>query len=382
MRILYILICFLVSNAAFAQSKWEYGVHFQFNNSLVKPVAADTFNARPGYGAGFLLEYKFKSLSLQFLPSFTHISYENGISNRIHVTDAADVAWNAVLPIDKNKQTFLILGALSSYTFGYTERNFLGQSLNPLNTTLDNNRFEMGVHLGLGLDLNPGARLTASYMDYLSGKQHSSRITHRIDYFQIGLQVRVNELSSSDRVQDKHNKEKQEIRTAKKQIEQLHQEGNGILVFVINKKAIQTVNYLKNQSKEEMKAAQDTNLMRLEKAIRQFYTFGDFVITTDSAFNPQSRNITTMVGEERIQYKIPSDKTIFYARIDELFLEENNNLKWGIFVFDEYMQMLKKPFPMYIPYRDNDKEFAYTDSMIQEFNTSLKTFYQSRDSQL
>ena len=382
MRVAYLFLCLSISGFAFSQNKWEYGVHLHFNNSIVKPVAADTFNARVGYGIGLMLEYKLEPLSIQVIPSYADIAYENGITNRISNTNAADVALNAIIPIDKNKQTFFILGAMTSYTFGYSERDFFGQSLSPLNTTLNNNRFEMGVNAGFGLDLNPGARLTINYMDYLRGKQHSGRITHRIDYFQLGLQLRINELSSSDRILDKQNKEKSAIKTGKKQIEQLHQDGNGVLVFVINTKALQTSNIFKNKTKEEMQATQDSNFRKLEKAIRDLYSFGDFVITTDSSFNPQSRNIITTYGDERIAYKVPSDKTIFYARIDELFLENNNQLKWGIFVFDEYMQMLKKPFPMFTPYRDNDKEFTYTEDMIKEFNTSLKSYYLARNSQL
>ena len=81
MRVTLFSIFTLVSITVFGQSKWEYGLNLNFNTSFVKPISSDTLTNKAGFGAGLMLERKFKKFNLQYNQSYTQTRYFNDFAN-------------------------------------------------------------------------------------------------------------------------------------------------------------------------------------------------------------------------------------------------------------------------------------------------------------
>lgn len=372
MRIAFVVTAIIVSGLAQAQSKWEYGINVHFNSSFVKPVSSDTFTNKPGFGGGLMLERKFNSFSLQLNPSYSQTRYEHDFQNFTSISNALDISLLALQPMDSKRQTFFSYGFISSYNFIYEERHLSTQKQPIKNTLIQKRPWDFGYQLGVGLDLNPGARLTIHYMDFLNGKQHAGRITGQIDYLQLGIQVRFLELLSSERVTAKYEAEQQALATATQQVADLSNSGDGVLVFVIGTTESQKT--FDTRTTEQKEFLRTQKLLNIQQAIRAHYTFGDYVITTDSLLAEGS----ILVGDSTESFDA-SQKTIYYAKIDQMFLDINGQQKQGIFVFDKDMNRLAHPFPYFTPYRQLDQQFSEVDAMIKSFNQSLNNFTTTAD---
>lgn len=354
------------------QKKWEYGIHPQFIDGLIKPVSSDTFTNKASFGLGLLLERRFNSFDVQFMPAFVQTRYSNDVLNHIGTTNALDLNLAMVHSIDKGKQAHIYYGPVIGFTLQHIEQDLSGKTLR----TGINNRFvtsnpvDYGFQLGLGLDLNAGTRLTVGYTDFFRGKQESGAITGRIDYLQIGIQLRFRELTSSQRLSKKHLAQEAQIKRGTDQATLLKKGNNGVLVFVLPpiKKDYAGP---ETPAKDSMsKLRQQENRKLLASAIQRYYTHGEYVITTDSLMSSTQGNIPAYNSKE--VYNLDDSKTLFYARIDELFINANGNLKWGIFVFDSEMNILQEPFPYFTNYRNLDKQFEAATNMINEFNAALR----------
>lgn len=369
MRIVYVFLSLILFSVAQGQTKWEYGINLNFNSAFIKPISSDTFTNKPGFGAGLMIERQFQTLTLQFSPSFSQTSYNHDFDNYSSISNALDMSLLVLQPLDKNKQTFLSYGFVTSYNFIYEERYLSTQKAPIRNTLIKTNPFDFGLQLGIGLDLNPGARLTINYMDFINGKQRSGSITGQIDYLQFGVQIRFVDLINSDQTNSKHLAEQARINAANQQVKDLAKDGNGLMVFVIGTTEFKKADVLNSKSPEQIENERQLKLKNIYKAINQHYTYGSYVITTDSLLqlNTSTINVLTLDGTKQIT----TIENIYYAKIDEMFLETNSQLKWGIFVFDDQMNRLQEPFPYYTPYRQFDKDFSEVETMIKTFNQSL-----------
>lgn len=359
-------------------AKWEYGIHTQFINGMIKPVAADTFTNKAGFGGSLFLERKFETWRLRCSPGFVQSRYFNDFENRTYITNALDLSIQMSHPIDQSGQTFFHYGPIVGYTLQHQEKNLDGTNVKTgiHNKLVTKSPFDAGIKLGLGLDLNPGVRLTANYIDFFNGRQRSGKITGRIDYLQVGVQIRMKELLASDHINDKLEAIQKEVDYANQSVRALHKDGGGVLVFVVNTDRTPLLTH--NTARDSIdRIVFEENQQALIKAIRQRYTFGEYKITFDSII--EQRNGTgpiTVITEEGMSTFTPLEsQKVFYARIDELFLENNGNLKWGIFVFNDEMELMKEPFPYFTPYQNLDKDFESAEKMVAEFNASLKLSY-------
>ena len=355
--------------------KWEYGIDVRFVSGIVKPISADTFTNKPGFGAGLFLERSFNSWALRFSPEFTQIRYGNDFENRNFITNSLDASLLISQALDSGRQAFIEYGPVFGYALQHFERNLDGSDVKSgfQNQLIRDEPFEIGLRLGIGMNLNPGVRLTTSYTDFFNGKQRPGSITGRIDYLQVGVQIRMRELLNSERLNEKIEAQLNLIETAHNAVKSLEKGSDGVLVFVLNTDRDPLI------SKSKIKDSIDQVLFKknqeaLIQAIERRYNFGPYVITYDSVIEHRSSNSAGFhtVTSEGSSVFDPDEKTLFYARIDELFIEENGNLKWGIFVFDEFMELLPEPFPYFTPYQNLDQDFSSTESMISSFNVSLK----------
>ena len=382
MRLILSLLVSLSFFGAFAQeaeqvSKWEFGVQLDFNSGFVKPGSADTFTNKAGFGAGLFLERKFDNLAVQVMPSFAQTRYSNDPLNLTAITNSLDLNINICQPIDQRKQTFLFGGPVVGYAFQHNEINIDGsraKASDIRNRMIRNEPLDYGVKLGFAMDLKQGSRLTVSYTDFFRGRQYSGDITGRIDYFQFGVQFRINELSSSEATNNKFEREKKRIRAARNQAIDLQEGNSGLMVFVLPKIKKDYIGPYTPEKEAESRERQLGTREALIQAINSIYTHGDYVITLDSLFDVnRSNRLKLLVNDEIVSYDAPSDTRLYFARIDELFIEDNGNLKWGIFTFDQYMTPLEEPFPFFIPYRHLDKDFESAGTMISELNSRLQT---------
>lgn len=379
MRIFLSSLFLLLSLTVLGQSKWEYGLNLNFNTSFVKGVSSDTFTNKAGFGAGLMLERKFNKFSLQFNPSYTQTRYNHDFANFTSISNAFDASLLAVHPIDASGQTVVNYGVITTYNLLYDEHYLSGLNPDIRNTDILANPFNMGIQFGVGLDLNPGARLTVNYMDFLNGKQHPGKIVGQIDYLQFGIQIRFNELLNSKSVNNKYDAAQAQIERANQNVEDLKHGGNGLLVFVIRTAETKKVGLFDSKSPEERDSLRKVRLFNIKEAIRTNYQFGSYVITTDSLLEPRSETLMILTEDSVEKFNTASKNTLYYAKIDELFLEHNGQVKWGIFVFDSGMNLLEEPFPYFTPYRQFDQIFETSETMIQSFNLRLKQYSVTAD---
>lgn len=373
MRAQLSVLFILFSTLVFGQSKWEYGLNFNFNTSFIKPISSDTLTNKAGFGAGLMLERKFEKFSLQFNQAYTQTRFFDDFSNYTGISNAIDASLLVLHPLDAGRQTFLNYGIITTFNFQYDER-YLSVFKQPIrNTQIQDNPFDYGIQLGVGLDLNPGTRLTINYMDFLSGKQTSSGVEGQIDYLQFGIQVRFNELLNSERIKNKNKDLVDAATIANKQVQALGTDGNGLLVFVIGTNDSKKASLFNNKSTQEKDALRIEKLNNIWNAIHTNYNFGSFVVTTDSLLSTESDNIRILTDDGTETFNT-SEYEVYYAKIDELFLSENGQVKWGIFVFDSEMNRLNDPFPYFTPYRQLDQKFETSGTMIQSFNLRLKQY--------
>jgi hypothetical protein len=367
------LVLFMVFSNTYAQEsntyKWEYGLHLHIDNSIIKPVATDTFTNKTGAGFGLLLERKFGNARVQASPNLTWTRYADDFENRNSSCFSGDLAVKASFPMDKARQTFFEIGPMFGYTLDYFEASALdgkrfSENRNQLITGLP---FDYGAQIGVGLDLNPGTRLTLSYIDYFNGGQKASRINGRIDYVQFGIQLRINELSNSAATKEKITKARAAIDSASVHAHRLSKTGDGTMVFIIatDKKSYFELNEQNNNSEEILKG--------VIESIYNNYTHGYFVVTLDTMIdgpNDQSFQVFEKDGSLRTYDKVNS--VHYYGKIDELFLSQSGNAKWGLFIFDYNMNLLEEPFPFYTAYPELDTRFRSTSYMIRSFSEKVK----------
>ncbi len=349
--------------------KWEYGLHLHVDNSIVKPIAADTFTNKTGAGFGLLLERKFNRFGLQASPNLTWTRYADDFENRNASCFSGDFSVKLSLPLDKAQQTFFEFGPTIGYTLDYYE-------LNPLDGTRykeNHNRLitglpiDYGVQLGVGLDLNPGTRLTLSYIDYLNGSQKPTRINGRIDYVQFGLQLRINELSNSVAVKERVSEDLAAIDSAKTHAHRLSKTGDGTMVFIIgtDKKTY----YDFNQDNEDF----EQTLRGVVESIYNNYTHGYFVVTLDTMIDgPNDQSFQVFGKDGTLRTYERGNSMHYFGKIDELFLSQSGNIKWGLFIFDYNMNILEAPFPFYTTYPELDTRFRSTGYMIRSFSERVK----------
>ena len=378
MRVTLFSIFTLVSITVFGQSKWEYGLNLNFNTSFVKPISSDTLTNKAGFGAGLMLERKFKKFNLQYNQSYTQTRYFNDFANYTAVSNAVDASLLVLHPLDASRQTFIQYGVVTTLNFLFDERYISGFKFPLRNTQIESNPFDYGLQVGFGLDLNPGTRLTINYMDFFGGKQSSSGVQGQIDFLQFGVQIRFNELLNSDRISQKNNDLEASFLRAEQQVADLSAEGDGILVFVIGTSETSKVSLFNPKTPAEKEIMRAEKINNIWNSINSNYNFGSFVVTTDSLLNTNTENITVLTADGQSQYNT-AGKKVYYAKIDELFLSESGLVKWGVFVFDADMNRLVDPFPYFTPYRQLDQKFETADMMIKTFNLRLKQFGKTED---
>ena len=373
---LSIVILSLFGFAVGQNEKWDYGIQLHYNGGLIKPVAADTFNNKAGFGAGLFYERKFKHFGLQFTPNFVQTRYEHDTRNTTAITNSADIGLNALIPFDNTKQAHAIVGFVSSFTFLHSERFLTGGEIDrPVNQAIVNYPFDMGFRLGIGLDMSPGNRLSISYNDFLRGGQSSRFITGKIDYLQVGWQLRINEQQSNQDAIKKNEDQKASKNNAVRMANDVKEGNDGHMIFVLRTQEGSYYQLFKPLDEKKEAELKDEYMQNMISAIQQKYDHGSFVITTDTAYENWNGNFDSELeilksSSETEYVRINLDKSLV-ARIDQLFLDASSGPKWGVFVFDLNGNPMKEPFPFYTPYFELDTDFSSISGMIGNFNSRI-----------
>lgn len=332
------------------------------------------------------MERKFGRFSLQTSPTFSNVRYIQDFTNSIYVYNGIDWAVDVIVPIDAAKQTFLNAGVATSFIFSQYELQLDGTKVSGLSSTPIGNPTQgaVMVKIGLGLNLSEGVRFQFNYFENLDGKQESSTIKGKPDYFQFGVQLRLNELANSDRVNAKQVAEIERIEAAYGHTQNL--KDSATMVFVVNTRDAYNYPWADSSGKANAQTRAKEARQNYINAINRYYTFGSFVIISDTDLkdfvkeaNP-TVNITDTDGNV-IETQILSPNR-YYAKLDELFVAENGRLNWGIFVFDHNMDMVESPFPYFTRYRSADQSFTNSlavDLVVNELNSALEGMVVSGD---
>ena len=378
MRFVFLSLLTLISfGFAIGQDeKWDYGIQLHYNGGLIKPVAADTFNNKAGFGAGLFYERKFKRFGLQFAPNFVQTRYEHDTRNTTAITNSADIGLNALVPFDKTRQAHAIVGFISSFTFLHSERFLTGGELDrPVNQAIVNYPFDLGFRLGIGLDMSPGNRLSVSYYDFLRGGQSSRFITGKIDYIQVGWQLRINEQQSNQDAIKKNEAQKASKNKAIRMANNVKAGNDGHMIFVLRTQEGSYFQLFKPLDDEKEAELKEEYMQNMISAIQQKYDHGSFVITTDTAYENWNGDFNSdleiLKSTSETEYVSINLENSLVARIDQLFLDASSGPKWGVFVFDLEGNPMKEPFPFYTPYFELDTDFSSISGMISNFNSHI-----------
>ncbi|MBI1307258.1 MAG: outer membrane beta-barrel protein [Bacteroidetes bacterium] len=358
------VVVFQLANAQTTDSTkgWDYGINANFNVSFVKPKSADSLTNKAGFGAGLMLERHWNHSAVQFSPNYARTSYFNDNTLSTFVINSLDFSMDFLYTANPKSSIYFIGGLTPSYTFGKYE-NLLDGSKNSGLTGIalkNETKFDVALKIGLALELTKGCRFTASYYEFTGNKYSKDKITGRSDYFQFGLQLRFNDLSSNRSVVEEIVKNDSIMLAANEHIQNIR--NGATMVFVLPN--LKSLNKSVGKNQEEINEQREEIYSFIRQSINSFYTIGPFKIIKENELNSL---LKVNQGD--------SAKNLYVAKIGEFFFGSNSRTSWGIAVFDSDMNLLQDPFPYFTPYRNIDTIFKYESSvakMIQELNSSLR----------
>jgi Outer membrane protein beta-barrel domain len=349
--------------------KWDYGINADFNVALIKPAVSDSFTNKSGFGGGLFLEASKGNYGLQLSPSFAKTSYINDNSLATTQISSMDISIDFMYTANNETSVYFVGGITPAFSFAHTEKRLDGtKSSGLISKTVDGiNPFDVAAKLGVSLKLNDGIRFKANYYDFLNGTQKNGKINGRVDYVQVGFQIRFNELNNGAKAEAKRIHQEAAYEAVQFHIKALTE--TSTLIFVLPPRQN---GKLSERQKEQEEAIQ----LWTNSAIHLNYDAGKFAVIDNInlkiALDADSVNVYLADGSTKLQ---AMDSSFYVARIGEMFMDNNSKLSWGVTIYNAQMKALKYPFPSFITYRDIDSRFKNEASvvrMISELNSAIK----------
>jgi hypothetical protein len=366
-------MCLLLSISSFAQTPtWHYGIMPSFHIGVVKPVAQDSFSTRSAVGLSAFIEYKNASNGLSLGFGYNQNRIIEDRINLISIFHSLDMPLDYVKYLSEESKTAFLFGVIPSYNIA--RRSVLLDGSSPSGSGLIQEelpfRLDLGLKLGLSLEMSPGVRLQVNYLEYIKAQQTVDFVDAKGDLVQIGLQLRFNEM--------KHEK-LEEIRT----IEHIQNLKNAALIFVIPTEAKDLEKFTESKEREAIVAIKKERMKYMVQAIHAYYDYSNFYIIRDldvQSFKRGSRSIFLDTALNTYEVGAEAITDYYMAVVGESFAADNKQTRSGIFVYDRNGDILKAPFPYFTPYPPRD---AYMDQkvwvymMFNKFTTSLHTLERS-----
>ncbi|MCB0734957.1 MAG: PorT family protein [Flavobacteriales bacterium] len=349
-----VMLLLLLSTSQVIGQQWDYGLNANFNVSFIKPSVSDSLTNKSGFGGGIFLEYAKKNMALQLAPAYAYTSYINDNSLATTTIQSLDASLDFLYSPGTDRSIYFLAGITPGYTFSHIQKSLDGtktSGTSSMSVSLTD-QFDFAYKFGLSLPLNEGIRFNANYYEFQNGKQHNGRIDGRADYFQFGVQIRFKELSNSQPVTERIKSDSIALAVADYHLKQF--QSKAPIIFVLPALSNYSIRYFTNAQNDSVREIRRQEIASL---IDQRFADRPHRIIHSHELN--------QVMHQPNPFEEQTYTNWYYAQIGEFFLSDNENLKWGIFLSDKYMDRLKEPFEYYIPYRNIDTQFGNTSSVDQ-----------------
>jgi len=362
-------ICMFCSSNIWGQELvWEYGLNTNFNVSMIKPVATDSFGNKAGFGGGLFLEASKGNFSVQLSPSYAKTSFIHDKTLTTYHINSLDISTDLIYTPTPASDVFFVAGVCPAFSLSYIAKSLDGSKATGSTQTIleDLPTFELGAKIGISLKLNDGIRFNSNYYEFFNGSLKDGLVKGRADYIQFGLGIRFNEYINGEKSETK--RIRLEAESAAKDFHLNALRTSSTLVFVLPNSAA-------GNSSEKIKEQEEITRNWLISAIYNNYHAGAFQIISgeDLGAALKGDSISVFAQDSTTDF-VTLPPSYYVARIGEFFIDNNSKLSWGIMMYNAQMNALKYPFPSYIPYRNIDNAFKNEASivrMISELNASL-----------
>jgi|GEM_PF-3840093 len=366
----------LVFNSTLAQNtfwaKPDYGLTFDLNLPIIKPVSKDTLSMKSAVGASVFFEFgNSENLRLQTSLGFDRVVYNHNELLSTITNNSVNMGFTGFYQPGFMDGTKFFFGIEPSYTL--TEVDAYDVNQVPVIRKSDelDNPFDIGFRVGMSLILRPHIALNLSYKEMYYGKPQVNRYKGVPDQFEVGLQFKFNRISSrtqlSNRIVAKH--------------EVSRMKDSSYLIFILNSHAAELRALTDEGDRKDLLEKIEEEQSNQIAAIKENYKFSNYIICKETEL-PKiltgNFNINILGQSAGLQSSILGTVEPYFARIGEFPIYDNQSPRSGIFIYDNQMNLLVKPFPSYTPYYGLEtflSDEKRLNAMINTLNESLDLLY-------
>ncbi len=341
------LFCFLGSNAQTADKTTEqlgYGLKLGINYSLIGASFNNYSGSAMFNGAMFINKKMSDHFTFMFEPGYSGVSFREQSSDKRYNMHNIDAGLTAVFyPSLLSREFSFHFGLRPSYLVTYSSEIIEGGSY--ITKTFDNNKnrkgnIDVGAFAGISIAMSEFVNLELVYNYSATDRNNATDIKGRPSTIEVGL--RLNAVSLKEKMTRKE-KSLRDIITGY---------SRGSLLVMLATPNTGEIEKLKSQGKEqEITLINNEIIARNQKIMRDFrenYTISKVYFFMDtSAYKILSRSFEGVFVNINMQADPvlkPDSSNYFVAAFNEDISTYTNKMHYGLFLFDEKLNPLDKPF--------------------------------------
>jgi opacity protein-like surface antigen len=382
----YLFFLFLMPvSALFAQldARFEYGIKGTLNYTTIGSQYSK-YTGSGQYGLGVFGTYRLTpAINLAFEPMITINSFRETQSDNRYRYDYFDANLNGYFNLFGNDALRLFLGVRPGFLLSYRSEVFKDGAYEKAENQQNKNKkgqIDVGVNAGLSLRVSPVINFEVGYMWSPGNETNFSQVKGRPSAIEVSL--KINAVDLKNMIDRKEETTVQKIR---------HYHTGALLVMLPTLSEKELFKYKSESDKEFVINELRMRNMRVIIEFQKHYTFTPVYFFMDTSVNKViSGNINGIFVNANMQ----PDTSIMPATPENYFVASfcsdlsnyNQKVSYGLFVYDNKMTQLDKPFNIpgqlfglftegdpanYFRYRKQNYVNMPFDRMIKKFNARM-----------
>lgn len=374
-------IAILSVSAAYSQGEFwkkpDYGLNFDINLPIIKPVSGDTLSMKTEWGGSVFFEFGNEGKwGYQTALGFDRVKYNHNFLHETTVSNNLNLGLTAFFRPEKMQGTRFLFGIEPTYALTSRVQSLDGSKGSGTVTKSGEleKPFDLGLNAGLSLQFKPHLSLQFIYKEMLLSQPFSTGYDGIPDQFQVRVQVAFNKIEGSNGP----NKREIAINHA------VRLKDSSLLIFVLDDFESKIETALNKE--DELLAAKLEEARNFQvNSIRQFYRYGSFIICYGNDFvdilNGDTTDKIESMTTDLLENGVFTEKMKngpLVARIGDFLVDENQSPRAGVFVYSEKMILLEAPFPFYTAYPGLEpylSDESKLNSMMMNFSEKMELFY-------
>lgn len=323
----------------------SYGIKLALNYSTIGGKTPE-YRGLTGLTGNIFLSKKLNDyFTLMFEPGYSSVSFREQSSDKRYNTHHLEAGLNFLLyPSLLSREFSFILGIRPAYLLAYNTQAIKDgsyQRLNASNNLNSTGALDFGAVFGISIAMSEFVNLELAYNYSTTNRTTATDVQGRASTVEIGL--RVNAVSLKETFTRKE-------RTLRDVVKDYSKGGLLVMLATPNQKEIDRLKMQANGA-EEIKLIHDEIIARNRKIMREFrenYTVSKVYFFMDtSAYKIISGNLNNVFVDINMNVDTAQNPVLgnyFIASFSEDISNYTRKLHYGLFVFDEKMNPLNKPF--------------------------------------